>query len=248
MKIRILGVNIDAVDRRSALETVSGYLGGVAARLVVTPNPEMLVLADRDAEFKDVLNSADLAIPDGTGLLWASKRAGTPLPERVTGTDLMLDIVERAGERGWRVFLLGGAPGVAEAAAAELRRRHPALAVAGAMGGGKVRYAADGRLEIDESALAALRQVRPDILFVAFGHGTQEKWLRQNLAGLPGVRVAMGIGGAFDFIIGRSRRAPLFLQRTGLEWLWRLVHEPRRWRRIWDAVAVFPFLLITRKN
>jgi len=248
MKIEILGVRIDAVTRAQALEAVSGLIGGKGGRLVVTPNPEMLVLARRDEEFRRILNSADLAIPDGVGLLWAARRAGRPLPERVTGTDLMLDVAGRAAAEGWRIFLLGGAPGAAREAAAELQRRHPGLVVAGAESGGRVERDAAGRLRIDGNALEALRQARPDILFVAFGHGTQEKWLKQNLAGLPGVRVAMGIGGAFDFIAGRAKRAPASWRRFGLEWLWRLIREPRRFRRIWDAVAVFPFLLITGKN
>ena len=248
MRVNILGVNIDAVTRKGAIGAAAAFLSGDRGRLIFTPNPEMLVLARRDDEFKQVLNSADLAIPDGTGLLWAAKWAGQSLPERVAGSDLMQDIVALAAASGQSVFLLGGEPGVADRAAGELQRRHPELVVAGAMSGGKVRRGPDGRLAVDRAVREALRVSCPAVLLVAFGHGKQEKWIWQNIAALPSVRLAMGVGGSFDFIIGKASRAPLFMRKLGLEWLWRLILEPRRWRRIWDAVVVFPFLLITEKN
>ncbi len=246
MRVRILGVDIDAVTRKQALAAAAAYLDGDRGRLIFTPNPEMLVLASRDAAFKAVLNSADLAIPDGVGLLWAARRAGTPLPERVTGTDLMQDVCGLAAERQFRVFLLGGEYGEEAAAAAALRSRYAGLEVASAPGGAVSRV--DGRWQCAPASVDGLKAFAPDVLFVAFGHGKQEKWLADNLSGLPSVRVAMGIGGAFNFLAGRSRRAPAWLRWAGLEWLWRLILEPRRWRRIWDAVVIFPFLLITDKN
>jgi N-acetylglucosaminyldiphosphoundecaprenol N-acetyl-beta-D-mannosaminyltransferase len=248
MRVEILGVLIDGVTKKEAFLTVATYLGGVAGRAVFTPNPEMLVLARRDKEFLKVLGSADLAIPDGTGLLWAARRQGTPIPERVTGTDLMQDIVALAAAAGRSIFLLGGAPGVAEKAAAELKRRYPDLIVVGAMSGGRVHHDADGRPIVDHDVIAAIRSSAPAVLFVAFGHGNQEKWIRQNLSSVPSVRLAMGVGGAFDFIIGRATRAPRSWQKIGLEWLWRLIREPRRLGRIWRAVVVFPFLILTSKR
>lgn len=247
-RINLLGVPVDAVTKKEAFVTVAAFLGGRSGRMVVTPNPEMVVMARRDQEFREALASSDLAIPDGTGLLWAARRRGEPLPERVTGTDLMQDIVSLAAARGQGIFLLGGGPGVAEKAAAELKRRHPDLIVAGAVSGGRVVRDSGGRLSIDAAALEAIRSSAPAVLFVAFGHGNQEKWIRQNLPDLPSVRLAMGVGGAFDFIIGKSKRAPEWMQKSGLEWLWRLIHEPRRFVRIWRAVAVFPFLVLTSKR
>jgi N-acetylglucosaminyldiphosphoundecaprenol N-acetyl-beta-D-mannosaminyltransferase len=194
------------------------------------------------------LGSADLAIPDGTGLLWAARRRGTPIPERVTGTDLMQDIVALAAAGGRSIFLLGGTPRVAEKAAAELKRRYPDLIVAGAMSGGRVHHDTEGRPIADHDVIEAIRSSAPAVLFVAFGHGNQEKWIRHNLSSLPSVRLAMGVGGAFDFIIGRARRAPRSWQQIGLEWLWRLIREPRRFGRIWRAVVVFPFLILTSKR
>jgi N-acetylglucosaminyldiphosphoundecaprenol N-acetyl-beta-D-mannosaminyltransferase len=247
-RINLLGVPVDSVTQKEAFVTVAAFLGGETGRMVVTPNPEMVVMAQSDEEFRKTLASADLAIPDGTGLLWAARRQGSPIPERVTGTDLMQDIVSLAAARGQGIFLLGGQPGVAESAAAEMQRRHPGLVIAGAMSGGQVRRGSDGKLIIDAAVLGAIRASAPAILFVAFGHGNQEKWIRQNLAALPSVRLAMGIGGAFDFIIGKAKRAPGWMQKYGLEWLWRLVREPKRLVRIWRAVAVFPFLIITSKR
>lgn len=240
-------MNIDAVTRKEARAAAAGFLAGASGRLIVTPNPEMLVLARRDAEFKSVLNKADLAIPDGVGLLWAARRAGTPLPERVTGTDLMQDIVALAAASGKSVFLLGGQNGEEALAAAVLRERHPGLKI-GSAPGGMVSRRPDGRWAADPVSVGRLRTFAPDILFAAFGHGKQEKWLADNLDGLPTVRLAMGVGGAFNFVAGRARRSPDWMRRLGLEWLWRLIREPRRWRRIFDAVVVFPFLLITEKN
>jgi len=245
MKVDILGVHIDAVTRAEARLKLAEFLVGGKACRVFTPNPEMLVLAARDPDFMRVLNTADLAIPDGVGLLWAARRSGKSLPERVSGSDLMLDLIVLAAERGSKVFLLGGQSGVAREAAAKLQSEHPRLKIVGCESGGAVGREKDsGRLLLDDRVLAGIKSARPDILFVAFGHGKQEAWIDQNLAELPTVRVAMGIGGSFDFIAGRSRRAPKFMRRAGLEWFWRLVTEPWRWRRIWTAVVSFPYLVI----
>jgi len=248
MKVELLGVKIDAVTRQEAIARASQMLEGAAQNRIFTPNPEMLVLASRDRRFKETLNSADLAVPDGVGLLWAARWRGERLPERVTGTDLLDDIAALAEEKGKSVFLLGGVEGIAARAAAALADKHPGLKVAGALSGGMVRRDESGRLRMDEAAEKALREARPDVLFVAFGHGSQEEWIAQHLSGLPSVRLAMGVGGAFDFIAGRTSRAPLFMRKTGLEWLWRLIREPRRWRRIWSAVAVFPALVISGRR
>lgn len=275
MKVEILGVKIDNVSRREALMTVADILKAPVnghGRRLYTPNPEMLVLAQKDRHFRETLNSADLAIPDGAGLLWAARRLGTPLKERVTGTDLMRDICELAAERGNSVMLLGGKPGVAAAAAEELRRRFPGLRLAGAASGGRVKMDIQGLPLPDWELVQAVRRASPDILFVAFGQKTQEEWIRIHLPELPTVRLAMGVGGAFDFLSGRRRRAPVWVQNIGLEWLWRFIRESFRpnWLsrplggghpaaaqipaggqsfiRIWNAVIVFPFLVISRKR
>jgi len=246
--LKILGVRIDAVTAAEALGKITSFLDSGPGHYVVTPNPEMLVQATRQPRFRDALNASCLAIPDGTGLRLAARMRGRRLPERVTGTDLTDDLAALAAERGFSVFLLGAAEGVARAAAEVLRGRYPGLKVVGATDGGKVGRDAAGVPRIGEGTLAAVRQAAPDILLVAFGHGTQEEWIAAHLDGLPSVRVAVGVGGAFDFISGRVRRAPAWMRRSGLEWLWRLIQEPWRWRRIWRAVVVFPLLVLTRKG
>jgi N-acetylglucosaminyldiphosphoundecaprenol N-acetyl-beta-D-mannosaminyltransferase len=249
MRVEILGIPIDAVTADEAIRRVSVFLSeNGSGRKLFTPNPEMLVMAHRYTEFAAALKSADLTIPDGVGLLWAAKRQGTPLPERVTGTDLMLDICGLAARLGKSVFLLGGGEGVAKAVAVELGRKFPGLKIAGAESGGTVGRGPDGKWKTGNDAPEMIRAAGPDILFVAFGHGKQEGWIVDNLPTLPSVRVAAGIGGAFDFLIGKARRAPVSWRKTGLEWLWRLITEPRRIGRIIDAIAVFPWLVITRRG
>jgi N-acetylglucosaminyldiphosphoundecaprenol N-acetyl-beta-D-mannosaminyltransferase len=129
-----------------------------------------------------------------------------------------------------------------------LLKRHSNLRVVGARSGGRVRRDQAGNLGINDDDMAAIQSAQPDLLFVAFGHGRQEGWIAQNLPRLPSVAVAMGVGGTFDFIAGRAKRAPIIFRQIGLEWLWRLFREPRRWRRIIDAVIVFPYLVIRSRG
>lgn len=216
--------------------------------LVTTPNPEMLVRASKDTEFMEALRSADLAIPDGFGLLLVGRIKGLRIPERIPGSEFVDDIAAVAAARGVSVYLLGGRGDVAEKAANALRMRHPGLRIAGADGGGELKTGADGALDTETAVFQRILTARPEILLVAFGHGAQELWIRRHLADLPSVRLAMGVGGTFDFLAGTAKRAPKFLRKTGLEWLWRLIVEPWRFGRIWTAVAVFPWLALRRKR
>jgi len=249
----VLGVPVDPVTRREALVFVArlfdaGKPHDRRGALIATPNPEMVVAARRDPALMEALLGASLAAPDGIGLVWAAWLRGIPAPERVSGVDLADDIAGWAASRGAAVFLLGGAEGVAAAAAHELVHRHPGLRVVGAISGGRARADAAGRIHIDRRALDLIAASKPEILFVAFGHGLQEKWIAQNLPHMPSVRIAMGVGGTFDFLSGRARRAPNALRALGLEWLWRFVREPRRIGRIFTAIFVFPWLAITHRN
>ena len=194
--------------------------------------------ARRDPAFAAALRQADLRVPDGIGILWAARRLGRPLRERVTGSDGIYRISERAAERGWRVFYLGAAPGVAEQTAAVLRRRYPGLQVAGTYAGSPAP--ADWP-EIARRLVAA----QPDVLFVAYGHPRQDLWIAQRRGEIPAA-VAIGVGGAFDFVAGVARRAPAWVQRLGLEWLYRLVREPWRWRRM-ARLPVFAWLVLRGK-
>ncbi|RME50526.1 MAG: glycosyltransferase [Caldilineae bacterium] len=194
--------------------------------------------ARRNPAFAVVLAEADLNVPDGVGVLWAARLQGVHLRERVTGSDGIYRICERAAERGWRVFLLGAAPGVAKQAAARLQARYPGLQVAGTFSGSP-----DDRdwPEIQQRLAAA----RPDILFVAYGHPRQDLWIHRHQAELPCV-VAMGVGGAFDFVTGKAQRAPVWMRRLGLEWLHRLLTQPWRWRRM-RVLPLFVLLVLREK-
>lgn len=243
MRVTMLGVPLDAVTRATALARARAMLLEPRPHLVATPNPEFLVAAHDDEDFRSLLNQTDLNLPDGYGLLLVARWYGARLPERVTGSDFTVDLCGLCAELGLPVFFLGGErPNVAARAAAAMHARFPALIVAGTHAGGRVTKGDDGMLHCDPAALDAIRESRAVALLVAFGHGRQEKWCRDNLPMLPDVRLAMGIGGTFDFLAGDLARAPASLRKLHLEWLWRLIQEPSRWRRIWTAVVVFPYL------
>lgn len=250
MRTQILGVLIDAITRAEAGRRVEAMLHEPRGHAIATPNPEMLVAASADADFRGALRAADMTIPDGFGLLLVSRLLGQPIPERITGTDFIDDVCAIAVKQHKRVFLLGGeGERVAERAAEELVKRHPGLKIAGARSGFKVFWESPATPIIEGDTLVAVKAAAPDILFVAFGHRKQELWIQKTLPHLPSVRLAMGVGGAFDFIAGDVLRAPSIMRKLGLEWLWRLALEPRkRFRRIWTAVAVFPYLALTARR
>ncbi len=230
-RINILGVKVSRVTYEYAIKVIEGFLTDEGKHQIVTPNPEFVVLAQSDHEFREILNRADLAIPDGVGLRMAAKFLSNPLPQTVTGTDLMLGLCDLASKKGYSVFLLGGRGGAAEAAAKRLKVLFANLNIVGT-------YEGDSWEEFEGKTV--------DFLFVAYGAPKQEKWIAWNLLKIP-VKVAMGVGGAFDFITGRKKRAPGILRRLGLEWLWRLVQEPSRLRRILNATVKFPLLVFWQK-
>lgn len=242
--LSILGVRIDRVDFDQTLRLIQTWVEdepGAENRSVhqiCTVNPEFVIEARRNPAFALALERADLCVPDGMGILWAAQILGSPLRERVTGSDGLYLICERAAERGWSVYLLGAAEGVAEKAAAELKRLYPDLRVAGT-------YSGSPADEDWEAISTRLEQSRPDIVFVAYGHPAQDLWIDRYRGGI-GARVAIGVGGALDFVAGERRRAPRWMQRFGLEWLFRLFQEPRRWRRML-ALPIFALLILRER-
>lgn len=233
--LSILGVRVDDVTPDEALAAISGFVMSRRPHQVATVNPEFVMAARRHPDFKAVLAAADLCVPDGVGLLWGSWLLRQPLRTRVTGVDLVWRVAELAAERGWSVFLLGGRGGAGQQAAERLKARCPGLRIAGTYEG-------------DRDALEAAEHVaraRPDILLVAYGAPAQELWIARHKAQLV-VPVAIGVGGSFDFIAGRARRAPSWLRRLGLEWLHRLAHEPWRWRRML-ALPEFAILVLRQR-
>ena len=242
-QVDILGIKIDAVTMDKALSRVEEMLNDGKKHYIVTPNPEFVITAQKDKEFMKILNGADLAIPDGIGIVWASKilNRSAPSPknrpnictERVTGTDLMIQLCQKAALKGWSIYFLGGKDNIAQKTAENLQKQLPALRVAGFS-------SKDPNLPVISYELPTA-----DILFVAYGHPRQEKWIAQNLEKLP-VKVAMGVGGAFDFIAGRQKRAPRTFQKLSLEWLWRLTTQPWRWKRQL-ALVKFVYLVVRKK-
>ncbi len=216
------------MDTPAAVEAIAGFIAEGGRHIVATVNPEFIMRARSDARFAALLESASLCIPDGWGVLWAARRQGHPLPERVSGIDIIPPLAARAAGAGWRLYLLGAAPGVAAQAGELLRARFPGLLVVGSHAG---RAGPEGDVE----TIALLKSARPDLVLVAYGAPHQELWLDRNLGRLGG-GVGIGVGGAFDFLTGRVPRAPAWMRRVGLEWLFRLIRQPWRARRM----AVLP--------
>jgi N-acetylglucosaminyldiphosphoundecaprenol N-acetyl-beta-D-mannosaminyltransferase len=242
-RIDILGVGVDSGSRQEILKKVAQLLGDGKKHYIVTPNPEFVVLARKDKRFARILAEADLAVPDGIGLILASRLfyGERGLKERVTGVDLMVEICRVAKEEHWSAFFLGAEEGVAEKCARKLKKKY-GLTVLGTRSGWA------NSLGDEENRLAIEKKVGSrncHFIFVAYGAGKQEKWIRRNLEKIP-VRVAMGVGGAFDFLSGETTRAPRVVRQLGLEWLWRLAKEPWRWRRQM-ALLEFTFLVVKRK-
>jgi len=240
MKIEILGIKIDNLGPQDAAEYIIERIRHAEKTFIATPNPEMLVLAQKDALFKNILNAADLAIPDGIGLVWAAKKLNLPLNEKVSGTDIIEKLAADYGGE-LKIFLLGAGEGIGETAANHLKLLNQNLKIVGILSGGKLE--ADGEFKDEELILESIRASGANLLLVALGQIKQEEWIYRHLPSLPNV-AAIGIGGALDFYAGRAKRAPKILQRLGLEWLWRLLLEPKRFWRIINAVIIFPYLTI----
>ncbi len=221
--VTILGVRVHALTWEDFDAQVNGFVRSGRPHQVVTVNPEFVMAAQRTAAFRRVLTAADLALADGWGLLWAARRLGTPLPARITGSDGTPRLAALASREGWRVFLLGAGPGVAEQAAAVLQARHPNLQIAGCLAGSP-------RPQDEDSIVTRVAAARPHVLLVAYGAPGQDLWIARTQPRLQ-IPLAMGVGGSLDFIAGVRHRAPAWLQRLHLEWLFRLAQEPWRWRR-----------------
>lgn len=223
-RISILGAEIDPLTLEEAVNRAAALVASGGAHQVVTLNPEYLYRAQRERDLLEIAREAALVTADGVGIVWAARVHGFFLPERVTGIDLLLALCRRAAAEGWRVFLLGGRPGVAKEAAARLVRDYPGLTVAGTHHG----YFSGAE---EATVLEQIRAAQPQLLFVGLGAPKQERWIFQQRAAL-GSLVAVGVGGSFDVLSGRAKRAPAWMRRLGLEWLGRLLLEPRRWRRM----------------
>ena len=237
MKINILDVWVDVISLDGVLQKINQWLADNGQYYIVTPNPEFVVAAQKNKEFKDALNGAGLAISDGVGLIWAS---GGKL-KRVTGVELVEELF-KIKNQNYKFYLLGGEEGIAAA----VKQKYQEANIVGAQSGGRLNTE-DWLLENNETVINSVNNSGANIILVAFGQVKQEMWMVNNLAKLSNIKVAIGVGGTFDYLSGKIKRAPAWLRKLGLEWLYRLFKQPRRFGRIWNAIVAFNWLLIKKR-
>lgn len=230
MKTEILGVRFDDLTQQEAAQQGRQLLEEDKFHYVVTPNPEFLLAAEKDPEFRRVLNAADLVLPDGIGVVYSAKILGTPLKERVPGIEFAEAMLSALNEMGGRLYLLGAKPGVAEEAGRRICARYPALVLCGTH---------DGYFKDEQAILPQIAAAKPDLLFVCLGAPKQEKWMAR-WGQHTGAKLAIGLGGCLDVFAGNVRRAPEQWQKLGLEWAYRLKKEPKRIGRM----AKLPLVLV----
>ena len=230
MKTEILGVRFDNLTQQEAAQQGRQQLEEDKFHYVVTPNPEFLLAAEKDPEFRRVLNAADLVLPDGIGVVYSAKILGTPLKERVPGIEFAEAMLSALNDMGGRLYLLGAKPGVAEEAGRRICARYPALVLCGTH---------DGYFKDEQAILPEIPAAKPDLLFVCLGAPKQEKWMAR-WGRHTGAKLAIGLGGCLDVFAGNVQRAPERWQKLGLEWAYRLKKEPKRIGRM----AKLPLVLV----
>lgn len=223
-RVNILGVDVDAVTMAEAVDVVRRAMDTRAGVMVATANAEMLMRATHDEELRRILNASALVVPDGAGTVWAARHLGHAMPERVAGYDLAQELLRCAPAEGRSVYFFGSAPGVAEKAKAKAEQLYPGIEIVGVRNG--FFSPAD-----NAAIIAEIRAARPDLLLVALGVPKQEKWIAAHLAELD-VPVAIGVGGTLDVMAGVMKRAPYWMQRAKLEWLFRGLMQPKRAGRL----------------
>ncbi len=233
--VNLLGVPVAAVTMEEALDILEKFVSERRTHLVVTSDASSIVRAQEDEEFRRIVQSADLVTPDGIGVVWGARLIGLPIFQRVPGVELMAKLCERAAQKGWKVFLLGAKPGVAEQAAKNLQARYPGLQIVGTHHG---YFTSEEELQV----IAKIKTAQPDILFVAFGIPKQEKWIARHADELQ-VPICVGVGGSFDVYAGIVKRAPEWVQRLCLEWLYRTIKDPKRLPRL-KAIPKLLWLVI----
>ncbi len=219
-RIPVLNVKIDPVTMNEAVLIVENFIIEQKSRFIATANAEMVMMAQTDTELASILNKADLVIPDGAGVVWAARYKGHSIPERVAGYDLVQELLRKSAQKGYRIYFFGGAPGVAEKAKQWAEQQYQGVCIVGVRDG---FFTPEDEPEI----INQIKLCKPDILLVALGVPKQEKWLNQNLHHLN-IPVSIGVGGTFDVMAGVTIRAPLWMQRANLEWLYRLLSQPQR--------------------
>jgi N-acetylglucosaminyldiphosphoundecaprenol N-acetyl-beta-D-mannosaminyltransferase len=239
--VELLGTPIDRVRHEEAMEAIENYVRARTPRQIATVNLDFLRIARGHEAFAATIRDADMALADGMPLVWASKLAGAPLPQRIAGIDLVEAICDRGSSLGWSIFLLGAEPGIGFAASVAMLRRHPGLRIAGV-------YSPPVGVwdDLEEKRIRdRITEANPDVLLVALGAPRQDIWIAENKVRL-GVPVSIGVGCTFDVVCGAKLRAPRWLQRLGLEWAFRLVTEPKRlWKRYLSDLPTFGRLMLS---
>ena len=223
-QVNILGVNVDAVTMAEAVAHVTAAMDVRANVMIATANAEMIMRATHDEELRDILNAAALVVPDGAGTVWAARHLGHAMPERVAGYDLAQELLRRAPAEGRRIYFFGAAPGVAEKAKEKAEQLYPGIEIVGVRNG--FFSPAD-----NAAIIAEIKAAHPDLLLVALGVPKQEKWIAAHLAALD-VPAAIGVGGTLDVMAGVMKRAPYWMQKAKLEWLFRGLMQPKRAGRL----------------
>lgn len=223
--VDILGVSISKVTMQEATQKVREFVKSDSFHSIYTPNPEIVMLAKADSDFHQILEEADLVVPDGIGVVIASKMNKDPLPERVAGYDLVQNTMKDAVKEGYKYYFFGSKPGISDEAAVKMRETYPGIQIVGTRDG----YF---KPEDEEGIIADINASGANILLVALGAPKQEKWIEANKHLMPNVRVAIGVGGSLDVMSGNVKRAPEAFQKLGLEWFYRLLKEPTRFKRM----------------
>lgn len=223
-EIDILGVKVAGVTMREAISLIEGFIEKKVGVLVATANAEMLMRATYDKKLRHILNEAALVVPDGAGTVWAAHHLGQYMPERVAGYDLAQELMKKAPEKKWRIYFFGSAPGVADKAKAKAEKLYPGIEIVGIRNG-------FFKPEDEPQIISAIKIAKPDILLAALGVPKQEKWLSKYRKEL-GVPVSIGVGGTLDVMAGVMKRAPRWMQRAKLEWLFRGLMQPTRAKRL----------------
>ena len=234
-RVNVLSIGFDNITLDEAVLKAVSLIERRQGAYVVTPNPEIVMMAQENAELKETIACANLVLPDGIGIIYGAKILGTPIKERVPGIDFVSKLMESLSERKGTVYLLGAKPGVAAKAAENLEKQYNGLKVVGTH---------DGYFTDDSEIIAEINRLKPDLLFVCLGFPKQEIWMRDHLFDLD-VGIMAGLGGSLDVFAGEVRRAPVLWQKLGLEWLYRLMKEPSRIGRM---MRLPQFLLCVMKE
>ncbi|MCD4783076.1 MAG: WecB/TagA/CpsF family glycosyltransferase [Candidatus Eremiobacteraeota bacterium] len=235
--IHILGTKVHNLSMDETLDEIDNLIQSGGAHLIVTLGVEMVMHAQKDAEFREIVNNASLVVPDSVGILWAGKKSGVKLKGRAPGIDIINRMTGEAKKYPWRVFLLGAKPGVTDKASRIIKEKHPDFNCVGTY---------HGYFKDDDEAIEQIKKANPQLLLIGMGFPAQEKWFHRNRDKL-GDMVAIGVGGSFDVLSGNIKRAPAFFQKTGLEWFYRLITQPSRFHRM-TAIPAFVIKVLFSGN